>query len=762
MYASTGLFTHVSSAHLPLRSFANCYSTAIVQLPTRPISRVNVDREEDDQTGGSKDGMEMRPQVFVSTVSDVYAVHHQLDEDELEELRSHANAHAHATANANATAGNASTSTPPISHIQPESSITPAASPPSGIHVPSSSSIGPRSSSFLTPLPLSRLPPHPSLYELLALDAFNFGSDDRVVLALTVGVASSCANASVAAAQAQGKPPPQCIPTRFYLHLYGLSTPCVSDLHAIARDCTIIRLHFVPFVLTHSTLLSHPHHGRRSSSLTSRDITSQHDDGSGNGRRRSSSSSYPSVDILLSGNDRSVHVYRWNRHSNTFNELPFTSTSGHPLLHLHQTPSAVTSLDVVCSASDPHAIHIVAGCQDGMVRVATARRLQRSSRRRSVGVALPITSAGEEKNAEYKADEHTWHHAGTSLSPIHPPSSTSTGTCIDLPSIRHRDFFLDGPVCTVSFFTPSTQLLADVFHSRRQFHERISEKNSESPLEVLQRRAFQEEVKAKEEEMKIRIMMHNRQSVDGRMVNSDDDDDDNDGWSSEGSETEPIGDGLEVQSSPPSRADGMSKLSQEPSPHVPEVRLLMANAVGFGAVYGSFDASLLSFADSWYLSGSGCYSSSTFRSLVEPETDSVLCAAAIDVNLDGRNEIVLGTYSAQLLVYEECDGVEGVEAKEKERAQKMVGQSASIAPQGYKLVAAKQLAHPVYSVKSVDLSRIGVCDLVVTTMYSVDILRWSSEAAVDALRDKLQCVEEIKHLEETLKRMQQQEGEGRG
>ena len=39
------------------------------------------------------------------------------------------------------------------------------------------------------------------------------------------------------------------------LNIYGLHCPLTSDLHVIAQDCISLRLSFVPFVLTHSTLL---------------------------------------------------------------------------------------------------------------------------------------------------------------------------------------------------------------------------------------------------------------------------------------------------------------------------------------------------------------------------------------------------------------------------------------------------------------------------------------------------------------------------
>ena len=141
------------------------------------------------------------------------------------------------------------------------------------------------------------------------------------------------------------------------LHIYGLHCPLTSDLHVIANDCVTIRLSFVPFVLTHSTLLQ----------------DSTPSSSGGNGWHS------PPVDILLAGSDKSVHVYRWSTVTQSYSELPFTPA--HPLSHLHGTPSAVLSLDVACAAERPDAhTYVVAGCQDGLVRVATRKSARSRSR----------------------------------------------------------------------------------------------------------------------------------------------------------------------------------------------------------------------------------------------------------------------------------------------------------------------------------------------------------------------------------------------
>lgn len=57
------------------------------------------------------------------------------------------------------------------------------------------------------------------------------------------------------------------------------------------------------------------------------------------------------------------------------------------------------------------------------------------------------------------------------------------------------------------------------------------------------------------------------------------------------------------------------------------------------------------------------------------------------------------------------------------------------------------------SVRSVDLHGEGIDNLVLTTQYSVDVLSWDVESAVDGLTNKLEAVEEIRQLEEEMKKM---------
>jgi hypothetical protein len=253
------------------------------------------------------------------------------------------------------------------------------------------------------------------------------------------------------------------------LNIYGLSCPLTSDLHLVAQDCVSLRLGFVPFKLTHSSLLL--------------------------GWRGRADNTAP--DIILAGGDCSVHVYRFSGGSYTEESL---SSPEHPLGMLRNTPAAVLSLDLVCTASGPTPTALlVAGCQDGLVRFASLRT--------------------EENEQQQTEGGSSWKLGA---------DSDSSPEC---PNDAWTDFYLDGPVCSATFFSPSSHFLCDVFPSREDAKEPLND----NELNRMQRRAFDACVDKRGPEDEAHDGRRRRRSSNGQS---------------------------------------------------PEVRLLMANAVGFGAVYG--------------------------------------------------------------------------------------------------------------------------------------------------------------------------------
>lgn len=119
---------------------------------------------------------------------------------------------------------------------------------------------------------------------------------------------------------------------KFYLYIYGSNNN--SHLDTLVNDVQIIRLSFAPFVLTQTTLFQN------------------------NG----------SADIVLSGGDHSIHIYRKKDSAdNSFSELPFDSS--HPLQSYHNTSTSAVWKEMVTAINGTRLI--VAGYQDGQIRLCS-------------------------------------------------------------------------------------------------------------------------------------------------------------------------------------------------------------------------------------------------------------------------------------------------------------------------------------------------------------------------------------------------------
>lgn len=82
----------------------------------------------------------------------------------------------------------------------------------------------------------------------------------------------------------------------------------------------------------------------------------------------------------------------------------------------------------------------------------------------------------------------------------------------------------------------------------------------------------------------------------------------------------------------------------------------------------------------------------------ELTTDCILCSCIADINMDGRNEILLGTYKQEVLIFAN------------------MGES-------WKLIDKKLFDAPVHSMSYIDLAGDGVKVLVVLTQRSVHIMQ---------------------------------------
>ncbi|GFG37974.1 hypothetical protein Cfor_06621 [Coptotermes formosanus] len=84
--------------------------------------------------------------------------------------------------------------------------------------------------------------------------------------------------------------------------------------------------------------------------------------------------------------------------------------------------------------------------------------------------------------------------------------------------------------------------------------------------------------------------------------------------------------------------------------------------------------------------------------------DAVLCSAIADVNMDGRHEIVLGTYSQDVLVYkyQECDA----------------DKSGT-----WFLLSQRSFANPIHSILYLDVTGDGVKEFVILTLRGIHIMQ---------------------------------------
>ncbi|KAI9312800.1 hypothetical protein BX666DRAFT_1981993 [Dichotomocladium elegans] len=109
------------------------------------------------------------------------------------------------------------------------------------------------------------------------------------------------------------------------------------------------------------------------------------------------------------------------------------------------------------------------------------------------------------------------------------------------------------------------------------------------------------------------------------------------------------------------------------------------------------------------------------KSRVLPQSgqyDSVLCSHAMDVDWDGENEIMIGTYGRQILIYKQVAGT-----------------------QDYNVLWRRQFAYPIYRISHLDINRDGLDELIVSTMYGVHIFQPNMKRARERLLEVLQHVE---------------------
>ncbi|CAB4424908.1 unnamed protein product [Rhizophagus irregularis] len=110
--------------------------------------------------------------------------------------------------------------------------------------------------------------------------------------------------------------------------------------------------------------------------------------------------------------------------------------------------------------------------------------------------------------------------------------------------------------------------------------------------------------------------------------------------------------------------------------------------------------------------------------------DSVLCSHIMDIDWDGKNEILIGTYGRELLIY-----------KQNVNSQDMIT---------YQLLWQRSFTHPIYRITSLDLNEDGIEELIVATQYGVHILQPNLSKAKEQL---LKVLDEIDNLNKEYKKL---------
>ncbi|CAG8481604.1 219_t:CDS:10 [Racocetra persica] len=111
--------------------------------------------------------------------------------------------------------------------------------------------------------------------------------------------------------------------------------------------------------------------------------------------------------------------------------------------------------------------------------------------------------------------------------------------------------------------------------------------------------------------------------------------------------------------------------------------------------------------------------------------DSVLCSNIMDVDWDGKNEILVGTYGRELLVYKQDIDKHNVLT--------------------FKLIWQRSFSHPIYQIANLDLNQDSIEELTVATQHGIHILQPNLEKAKTELFQVLKNLESLKKELDELK-----------
>ncbi|RDD44297.1 Kaptin [Trichoplax sp. H2] len=107
------------------------------------------------------------------------------------------------------------------------------------------------------------------------------------------------------------------------------------------------------------------------------------------------------------------------------------------------------------------------------------------------------------------------------------------------------------------------------------------------------------------------------------------------------------------------------------------------------------------------------------------EYDCILCSYIADIDWDGKNEIILGSYGQELLVYKRLDNYFNLS---KDDTDETLMEKARSPYKSLDLIYQHSFSEPIYSCCYIDLTGDGVCELVVTTFRALHVLQHNLES----------------------------------
>ncbi|KAM9942697.1 hypothetical protein ACTFIT_006087 [Dictyostelium discoideum] len=157
-----------------------------------------------------------------------------------------------------------------------------------------------------------------------------------------------------------------------------------------------------------------------------------------------------------------------------------------------------------------------------------------------------------------------------------------------------------------------------------------------------------------------------------------------------------------------------------------KMHLLVGSIIGYSVVYRNIfnqllqDSHLLEYSDSF---------------------DSVTSVHVFDIDADGQNELLIGTYGMELLVY-------------KKQQQPIDNDSNGFI---YKLNSHRHFSHPILGIQTIELMNDGIKQLIIMTMFGVYIMRVPILKYQEELSTRIELIKEILKLKQQQQQQQQQQ-----